>query len=72
MAILSVYIPAISREKKPRVCKNTINGAESLAESELQSTTSSCPGYRPPSLDNDIINENSHMQVKQAGIRVKA
>ena len=34
-----------------------------------KTTSSGCPGYWPPSLENDIINGPNHMQMKHADTR---
>lgn len=50
------------REGSQEWIRIQLNGAESLS---CKTTSSGCPGYRAPSLDNDIINGPNHMQMKQ-------
>lgn len=59
-----VYILKVARKEEPRVDQNPTKGRKNFARSELQSTSSGCPGYKPPPLRNGTINGPSHMQMK--------
>lgn len=52
----------LKREGSQEWTRIQLNGAESL---NCKTTSSGCPGYKPP-LDNDIINGPNHMQMKRA------